>query len=56
MSVPETAVAKLLEGYNRAGCDLTTPEGQQQFKAKDLLNTTCKPCVVSVVEILEGIV
>jgi C_GCAxxG_C_C family probable redox protein len=39
---------KLLEG-----CDLTTNEGQKQFKEKDLLNRTCAPCVKSVVEILE---
>lgn len=38
------------------GCDLLTPEGQQEFRAKNLLNTTCKPCVASVVEILEAIV
>ena len=38
------------------GCELTTEEGQKQFKENDLLNKTCKPCVQSVVEILEGIV
>ena len=37
------------------GCELTTEEGQKQFKENDLLNKTCKPCVQSVVEILEGI-
>ena len=37
------------------GCDLNTPEGQQHFKENDLLNRTCKPCVQSVVEILEDI-
>jgi C_GCAxxG_C_C family probable redox protein len=38
------------------GCELTTEEGQKQFKENDLLNKTCKTCVQSVVEILEGIV
>ena len=37
------------------GCDLNTPEGQQYFKQNDLLNRTCKPCVQSVVEILDDI-
>lgn len=37
------------------GCDLTTEEGQARFKENDLLNRTCKPCVQSAVEILEGI-
>jgi len=36
-------------------CELTTAEGQKQFKEQDLLNKTCKPCVSSVVEILETI-
>lgn len=35
------------------GCELTTEQGQNEFKEKDLLNTICKPCVRSVVEILE---
>ncbi len=38
------------------GCELTTEEGQKQFKENDLLNKTCKPCVQSVVEILESII
>jgi len=42
---------KLLEG-----CDLTTHEGQREFKEKDLLNKVCKSCVASVVEIIEEIV
>jgi len=42
---------KLLEG-----CELTTKEGQKQFKEKDLLNKVCKPCVQSAVEILESII
>jgi C_GCAxxG_C_C family probable redox protein len=36
-------------------CELTTKEGQKYFKDNDLLNKTCKQCVDSVVEILEGI-
>jgi C_GCAxxG_C_C family probable redox protein len=38
------------------GCELTTEEGQQYFKENDLLKKTCKLCVESVVEILEGII
>jgi C_GCAxxG_C_C family probable redox protein len=34
-------------------CELTTGEGQRQFKEKDLLHKVCAPCVVSVAEILE---
>ena len=37
------------------GCELTTAEGQKQYKEKDLFNKVCKPCVESVVEILEEI-
>ena len=37
------------------GCELTTEEGQKQFKENDLFNKTCKACVQSVVEILESI-
>jgi C_GCAxxG_C_C family probable redox protein len=37
------------------GCDLTTEEGQRRFKAADLLNEVCKPCVQTVVEILEQV-
>lgn len=37
------------------GCELTTEEGQKYFKENDLLNKTCRACVESVVEILEGI-
>jgi C_GCAxxG_C_C family probable redox protein len=36
-------------------CDLTTEEGQKHFFEKDLLSKSCKPCVQSVVEILENI-
>ena len=35
------------------GCDLATAEGQRTFKENDLLNKVCRPCVESVVEILE---
>jgi len=38
------------------GCELTTEEGQKIFKEKDYLNKVCKPCVRSVVEIVEGII
>jgi C_GCAxxG_C_C family probable redox protein len=34
------------------GCDLRTSEGQQHFKAHDLLHKTCAPCVQSVAETL----
>jgi C_GCAxxG_C_C family probable redox protein len=37
------------------GCELTTEEGQKRFKEDDLANTKCKPCVRSVVEILDDI-
>ena len=37
------------------GCDLTTLKGYNDFKEKDLFNRTCKPCVESVVEILDKI-
>jgi C_GCAxxG_C_C family probable redox protein len=37
------------------GCELTTEEGQKQYKQKDLFNKVCKPCIESVVEILEEI-
>ncbi len=37
------------------GCELTTEEGQKHFKEDKLSNTTCKPCVRSVVEILDDI-
>ncbi len=35
------------------GCDLSTEEGQKYFRENDLSNKVCKPCVQSVVEILE---
>lgn len=37
------------------GCDFMTEEGQRSFKEQDLLNKLCRPCVESVVEILEDI-
>jgi C_GCAxxG_C_C family probable redox protein len=36
------------------GCDLATEAGQKQFKGSDMLNNVCKPCVQTVVEILEN--
>ena len=36
------------------GCDLATEAGQKQFKSADMLNNVCKPCVQTVVEILEN--
>jgi len=41
---------QLLQGY-----DLATEEGQRRIKADDMLNKVCKPCVQTVVEILEQI-
>jgi C_GCAxxG_C_C family probable redox protein len=38
------------------GCELTTEEGQKIFKDNDYHNKVCKPCVKSVVEILEDII
>ena len=37
------------------GCELTTEEGQKQFKRNGLLNKICVPCVQTVVEILERV-
>ena len=37
------------------GCDLMTKKGYENFKEKDLFNRTCKPCVESIVEILNTI-
>lgn len=37
------------------GCELTTPEGQSEFKEKDLKDKVCRQCVGDVVEILEDI-
>ena len=41
---------QLLQGY-----DLATEEGQRRAKADDMLNIVCRPCVQTVVEILEQI-
>jgi C_GCAxxG_C_C family probable redox protein len=38
------------------GCALTTEEGQATYKANEYFNKVCKPCVKSVVEILENII
>jgi C_GCAxxG_C_C family probable redox protein len=35
------------------GCDLRTPEGQEQFKNRDLHHTLCRKLVTSAVELLE---
>ncbi len=37
------------------GCELTTEEGQRQFKENDMLHKICNRCVLSVAEILEEI-
>ena len=37
------------------GCDLSTEEGQMNFRNNDLFNATCKKCVGSTVQILEEI-
>ena len=37
------------------GCELTTDEGQKHFKDNKLADTICKPCVRSVVEILNDV-
>ena len=41
---------ELLQGY-----DLGTEEGLRRAKADDMLNKVCRPCVQTVVEILEGV-
>jgi len=38
------------------GCDIATEEGRKVFVERDLLNRTCKPCVRTVVSILEGMI
>jgi C_GCAxxG_C_C family probable redox protein len=35
------------------GCDLRTPEGQEQYKTRDLHHTLCRKLVASAVELLE---
>lgn len=37
------------------GCELTTEEGQKQFKENEFMKNICVPCVRSVVQILETI-
>jgi len=37
-------------------CELTTEEGQKTYIGNDYFNKICKPCVKSVVEILETII
>lgn len=41
---------KLLEG-----CELSTDEGQKEFKEKGLKTRVCKQCIISAVEIVEDI-
>jgi len=41
---------QLLQGY-----DLSTSDGQRRFKADGMLDKVCRPCVQTVVEILEQI-
>ncbi len=38
------------------GCELTSPEGRQEYKQQDLRNKVCKPCVESVVQIIEEMI
>jgi C_GCAxxG_C_C family probable redox protein len=38
------------------GCELTTEEGQKTYLANEYFHKVCKPCVKSVVEILETII
>jgi C_GCAxxG_C_C family probable redox protein len=38
------------------GCELTTEEGQKTYLANEYFHKVCKPCVRSVVEIVEGII
>jgi C_GCAxxG_C_C family probable redox protein len=38
------------------GCNLTTEEGHNTYLENDYFNKVCKPCVKSVVEILENII
>ena len=37
------------------GCDLATEAGQKHFVENDLINKACRPCIKSVVAILEDI-
>jgi hypothetical protein len=39
-----------------SGCELTSEEGQRQFKERGLLEKVCKPCVRSAAEILQKMV
>ena len=36
------------------GCDIATAEGRKEFVDGDFLNTVCRPCVQTVVSILEA--
>ena len=35
------------------GLDITTEEGHDDFETRDLINHTCKPCVQTVISVLE---
>ena len=39
-----------------SGCELTSEEGQRQFRERGLLERVCKPCVRSAAEILQKMV
>jgi len=39
-----------------SGCELTSEEGQRQFKERGLLEKVCRPCVRSAAEILQKMV
>ena len=36
------------------GCDLRTPEGQSRFKSERMIDTVCKPCVRTVVQLVDA--
>jgi len=36
------------------GCNFNTPEGQRQFKERDIRNTVCVECVRTAVQVLEA--
>lgn len=68
-SATETTYAKvreLMERFSREhgtyicrvllnGCELTTEQGQVSYLENDFFNRVCRPCIKSVVEILEQV-
>lgn len=38
------------------GCELNSPEGQREYKEKEMRSKVCRPCVESVVQILEELI